>query len=373
MHTHPNCVAVDLEALTYNLHQISGLLKGHARVVGVVKSDAYGHGLVPVSRTLEKNKIHALGVAHVSEALELRKAGIGVPIMVLCGLSSREECDAVVENRFIPVIYDLNVARMLDQEGGRRHKQVPVHLKIDTGMGRLGISYTHVSEFLERLAGLKHLDLAGITSHLSTADEPGSLFVEDQRTRFEGAVSAARSTGLALEFNSMANSAGVVADPGLHFDLVRCGIMLYGGLPAPDFDSPVHLRSVMRFHARILQVRTLDHRSPVSYGRTYHTQGPCRVAVMSAGYGDGIPRRASNRGCVLIGGKRAPIIGNVCMNLTICNVSHVPSVKAGDEAVILGAQGQEEIRGDDIARWADTISYEVFCTIGRMNRREYGK
>ncbi|MCF8082110.1 MAG: alanine racemase [Deltaproteobacteria bacterium] len=371
MYAYPNRVTVDLGALIYNLNQIRGLLRAQTRVVGMVKSDAYGHGLLPVSRTLEKNDIYALGVAYVREALELRGAGIRVPIVVVCGLSTGEECSAVVAHGLTPVVYDLPMAERLDREGERRHQRVPVYVKIDTGMGRLGIRSAHVARFLDRLMHFKHLDVAGMTSHLSTADEPESRFVEHQRAHFEEAVSVGRSKGFALACNSMANSAGVVVDEGLHFDLIRCGIMLYGGLPAPDFVSPVPLRPVMRFKARILQVRTLDPQSPVSYGRTYYTRGPCTVAVISAGYGNGLPRQVSNRGYVLIGGKKAPIIGNICMNLTICDVTDMPAVRAGDEAVILGSQGGEEIRGEDIAKWAHTISYEVFCTIGQMNRREY--
>lgn len=371
MHRTPNRITVDLRALTENLRQITGLLNGQTQVVGVVKSDAYGHGLVPVSRILVQKGVSALGVAHVGEGLALRDAGIRIPVMVLCGLSTAEECVAAVRKGLIPVIYDLSVAEILNSAADRCRKQAPVYLKIDTGMGRLGIAHDHIGEFLDRLTTYTHLNVKGMTSHLSTADEPGSPFVGEQRSHFETALAVGRSKGFALKWNSMANSAGLVADGGVHFDSVRCGILLYGGFPSPDFACPVPLRSVMRFTARVLQVRRLDAGTPVSYGRTYYTPGERNVAVISAGYGDGIPRRLSNEGYVLIRGKKAPMIGRICMNLTVCDVTRIRGVRAGDEAVILGAQGEEMIRADDIARWADTISYEVFCTIGQMNQREY--
>ena len=177
--------------------------------------------------------------------------------------------------------------------------------------------------------------------------------------------------GLDLPLNNMANSGGIMCHERTHFNMVRPGIMLYGGLPSPDFISPVPLTPVMHFRAQVLQIRDLPGKTPISYGRTYHTEGPCRIAVVSAGYSDGLSRNLSNRGQVLIKGKKAAIIGAVCMNLTICDITGLKDVEPGDEVVFLGSQGGESIKGDDIAKSAGTISYEVFCSIGRKNIREY--
>jgi alanine racemase len=218
---------------------------------------------------------------------------------------------------------------------------------------------------------LKHLDLEALTSHLSSADERAGNFTEIQIKHFMKAIEAGRSMGLALPFNSLANSAGVMWHQQTHFEMVRPGIMLYGGLPSPDFISPVTLKTAMHFKGQVLQVRDLPDHTPISYGRTYYTEGPRRIAILSAGYGDGLPRSMSNRGNVLVRGKRVPIVGTICMNLSLCDITGLEDVKPGDEAVFLGSQGDEIITGDDIARWSGTVSYEVFCSIGHRNKKEY--
>jgi alanine racemase len=371
MQPHPNSVLIDLRALVYNLKQIRGLLRRGTRLAAVVKSDAYGHGLVPISRTLEKNGVDALAVAHLDEALELRDAGIRGDIILLSDLGTRESCEYVVEKGLTPVIYSLDTAERLNQAGRRRRKRIDVYLKVDTGMGRLGICHKDVAGAFDRFSGFDHLALIGLTSHLSTADDPDSDFVHAQRRRFERIVSMGRARELGLRWNNISNSAGTAVHQNLHFDMVRCGIMLYGGLPHPDFKSPVPLKPVMHFRARVLQLRVLEDRTPVSYGRTHYTEGDRQVAVISSGYGNGIPRRLSNRGVVLVEGKRVPIVGTICMNLTLCDVTDIPHVRVGDEVVMLGSQGTARITGDDMARWAETISYEVFCSIGQMNQKEY--
>ncbi|MBU0732610.1 MAG: alanine racemase [Proteobacteria bacterium] len=367
----PNRVIIDLSALVRNLHQVRNLVNRGARIMGVVKSDAYGHGLLEVGRTLEKNGVDCLGVAYLHEALDLRDGGIGLPIVILCGIRTREEAREVLEKRLIPVLYDLAVVETLSQESVKCGKRARIHLKVDTGMGRLGISHKDIGPFLQEIIGFKNLDIEALTSHLSAADEPGSRFSEEQARRFEKAISIGRSMGLDLPLNNMANSGGVMCHKKTHFDMVRTGIMLYGGLPSPDFISPAPLVPVMRFSSRVLQVRDLPDKTPISYGGTYHTQGRCRIAVVSAGYGDGLPRNLSNRGEVLIRGEKVPIVGTVCMNLTVCDITGLKEVEPGDEAVFLGSQGGEIIKVDDIARNAGTISYEIFCSVGRKNIREY--
>ncbi|MBW2008025.1 MAG: alanine racemase [Deltaproteobacteria bacterium] len=312
-----NKVLIDLGALSRNLEQVRG----------VVKSDAYGHGLVPVSKSLEAQGIDRLGVAWLSEALRLRQEGIGVPITLLGGIGTPEEAAQAVRLGLTPVLYDLSAAQMLASECAEQGRKVEVQIKVDTGMGRLGVSPTNLGSFLHDLGP----------------------FAE----------------------NSLANSAGVMGFPEAHMEVVRPGIMLYGGLPAPGFRAPVPLEPVMHFRGVVLQVRDLPAGACVSYGRTYRAAGPRKIAVLSAGYGDGLPRRMSNRGYVLINGRRAPIIGTICMNLTVCDITEAGPAMPGDEAVFLGRSGNEIITPDQLARWAETISYEILCSIGLRHHRTY--
>ncbi len=367
----PNRVSIHLSALIHNLRQTRSLLNESARIMGIVKSDAYGHGLLPVSETLEKCNVDCLGVAHLHEALQLRENGIKLPIVILCGIQTRDECREVVKKDLIPVIFDPEIAETLAQESVRLGKSTDIQLKVDTGMGRLGIASEEISLFIRRIIDLKGLELKGLMSHLSSADEIKGNFTDIQIKRFQKVINIGRQMGLELPSNNLANSAGIMCHKKSQFDLARPGIMLYGGLPSPDFKAPVHLKPVMHFRGMILQVRDLPDQTPVSYGRTYHTKGPCRVAILSAGYGDGLPRNMSNRGNVIISGRKVPVIGKICMNLTICDITGLDDVASGDEVIFLGTQGREMITGDDIARCVDTISYDIFCSMGQRNKKEY--
>jgi alanine racemase len=369
----PNKVSIHLPALVHNLNQVKKLIGPKTRIMGIVKSDAYGHGLIPVSRTLERSGIHSLGVAYVHEALELRKNGITIPINILCGIRSRQEAEACLNEGLQPIVFDLGMAEALSQEAERKKGLVKVSLKVDTGMGRLGIHHLEVGHFLKRLMEYKGLYIEGLASHLSSAHEASKNFTNDQIRYFQKAVDTGRSLGLDLPLNHLANSAGIMAYKDSHFNMVRPGIMLYGGLPSPDFNSPVSLKPVMTLKGTVLQIRDLPGSTPVSYDRTYHTKGPQQLAVTSAGYGDGLLRSVTNAGKALIGGERVNMVGAVCMNMIVCDITHVRDIVPGDEVVYLGAQRDEHILGDDIARWADTISYEVFCSIGQKADKEYSQ
>jgi alanine racemase len=371
MSNRPNHVEIDLSALVDNLNQVKQLVGPGTRIMGIVKSDAYGHGLIPVSRTLERHRIDCLGVAHLHEAMALRAEGIGLPIVILFGLQGSLEAEAAVEHDLTPVLFDLEAAEMLARLSREKNRTVGVHLKVDTGMGRLGIPHDDLAGPIRRILGLKGLCLKALFSHLSSADESCEDYTLIQIHRFRDAIETGRALGALLEHNSLANSAGIMRFPGAHFDMVRPGIMLYGGLPSAAFRCPVVLKPVMHYKARVLQVREMAADRPISYGRTYYTKGPRRVAVVSAGYGDGLPRAMAEQGQVMIEGKRSPVLGRMCMNLTICDVTTLGGVMPGQEVVFLGTQGNEALTGDEIAKWAGTISYEVFCALGPRNYREY--
>ena len=367
-----NRVIIDLSALVHNFAEVRSLVSPGTKVMGIVKSDAYGHGLIPVSRALEKHGVDSLGVAHLREAMDLRRSGITVPVVLLCGIRTKEEVRAAIEERLIPVVFDEEMAESAADECRRRGARISVFVKVDTGMGRLGISESELRKTLKKIADRKELTVEGLTSHLSCADEPTADFTEGQLSSFREAVLAGRAIGLELPMNTLANSAGIARYEDSHFHVVRPGILLYGGAAGPC-PKPLNLKPVMQFRGEILQVREIPCGRPISYGRTYYTQALQRIAVTSAGYGDGLLRSLSNRGKVLIKGRRANILGRVCMNMTVADVTGLEDVRAGDEVVYLGSQGESIITGDELAEWSQTISYEVFCSIGQRNTREYLK
>ena len=366
-----NHLTIDLSALAHNLNQVKTIVGENTRVMGVVKADAYGHGLVAVAKTLEKNRVHCLGVAHFHEAMELRNRGVSLPIVILCGIRTREEAEAVVHHRLSPTLFDLAVVEMLAEECVRKKTHTRAYIKVDTGMGRLGVLSSELVSFLQRVTRFKEIRIEGLTSHLSSADDAKPEFTENQIRSFRKAIEEGRTMGLDLSLNNLANSAGLMKFKNAHFDMVRPGIMLYGGLPSPDFNPPMPLKPVMRFSGEVIQVRDFPDHTPVSYGRTYYTRGSRRIAVLSAGYGEGLPRNLSNRGKVLIRGKKVPVTGRVCMNMTMVDVTGLGDVRTGDEAVFLGTQEGEKITADDLASWAGTISYEVLCSAGQRNPKEY--
>jgi alanine racemase len=371
MNISPNKVTIDLSALKENLTKIRELVDKKTKIMGVVKSDAYGHGLIPVARELEKNHIDALGVDYLSEAIKLRNAGVIIPVVIFLGIDTPQEAKQVADYNLIPLIYDINSARILSEEGKRSGRAVKVYLKIDTGMGRLGIDFRETGLFMQQLKGMKGIIIEGLFSHLSSADEKNSLFTNGQIKNFNKAISVSRKLGINLTMNSLANSAGIMRYKKAHFDIVRPGIILYGGLPCTDFVNPPSFEQVMAFCSSVIQVREVEHKTPISYGRTFYTDGARKIAIISAGYADGLSRSLSNKGNILIHGQKVRIIGRVCMNLTVADVTEINGVKKGDRVCFLGKQKGNAITSDDIARCAETISYEVLCSLGIRNNREY--
>ena len=371
MNISPNNVTIDLSALQDNLLTIRELVDKKTKIMGIVKSDAYGHGLIPVARELEKLHIDSLALDYLSEAIKLRTAGVKLPVVILLGIGTSQEAKKVADYNLTPIIYDLDSARMLSQEGKKGGRAVKVYLKIDTGMGRLGIDFRETGLFVNKLRQMKGIKIEGLFSHLSSADEQDTLFTKNQIKNFKEAISISRRNGVEFSMNSLANSAGIIRYKKAHFDIVRPGIVLYGGLPCPDFANPPPLRHVMTFCSRVMQVRTVEHGTPISYGRTFYTDGSRKIAIISAGYANGLSRSLNNRGSVLIHGQKARIIGRVCMNLTVADVTAIKGVKKGDRVCFLGKEKGNMITSDDIARWADTISYEVLCSLGSRNNREY--
>ena len=367
----PNCVTIDLSALARNFRRLRGLVPPAVKMMPIVKSDAYGHGMLEVSKALEECGVDFLGVANFSDAIELRRAGVRAPVAALSGLRTRDEAAAAAAGAVAPVLNDLDTARILSEECTGAGLECEYFVKVDTGMGRLGIPCEEVVPFMEIAGMLPRIKFLGIMSHLSTADESDEDFALLQIRRFEKAVERLRSIGVRGPLNSLSNSAALCRYRQADHGMVRTGIMLYGAKPAEGFRPPVDLEPVMSFRTEVVQVRDVREDAPVSYGRTYYTGGPRRLAVLSAGYGEGIPRSMSNRGRVLLSGRRVPQVGTICMDLTICDITGIENVKPGDEAVFIGSQGDSAITADEMARWSGCISYEILCSIGQRNKRTY--
>lgn len=357
-------VDIDLAALRHNFSEVRKRTGKNTRILGVVKSDAYGHGMIPVAKELVACGANFLGVSKFWEAQELRAHGIQAPILVLLGLEEQEMAEAI-ELDLRPTLFRLDHARRLSDLAVRRQTSLSVHLKVDTGMGRLGVPYEKVPSFLEEFLPLPGLKLEGVLSHFSSADEADKSYSELQIKRFRQILKLLADAGCTPSMAHIANSAGTLDLPHAHFQLVRPGITLYGSQPSNELNFPADLRPVMSFKSKVIQLKDLPSQHPIGYGCTFITQRPSKIATIPVGYDDGYARILSNRGQVLIGGRRAAVVGRVSMNMITVDVTDVPGVKEDDEVVLLGSQGEERISAEEIARLTNTISYEVYCSIGR--------
>ncbi len=362
---HRGAVAeIDRSALLHNLRTIQAT-SGHKPVIAVVKADAYGHGSVEVARTLVNQGADFLAVAFVEEAKQLRSAGIEAKVLILF---DQTDISAFFDLDLIPVIHDKGAAVAFSNEARKRNRALPVHIKVDTGMGRMGLGEGSAVADAVEIAGLEGLVLEGLLSHFSEADLADRSFAVHQLTRFrEIHAEIAKKTAGNL-IRHMANSAAVFCLPDAMLDAVRPGIALYGYLSA---DNSFGLEPVMKIKTQVLAVRNLPTGAPVSYGRTFVTKRESRIAVVSLGYADGYNRLFSNNAEMLVGGYRVPVVGRICMDLTMLDVTDAGRVSAGDEVVILGTQNGQVITATELSRRSGTIPYEVLTSLGSRSRREY--
>ncbi len=361
-------VEIDLAALRHNFREADRRLDGRTFIVGVVKSDAYGHGMVPVSREIVACGARFLAVSKYWEARELRASGIRVPVLVLLGLEP-EDVDEALHQDVRPVLFRLDHARMVHSAAMRAGRKAKVHVKVDTGMGRLGVPVDDLPAFIDETVMLDRLEIEGVISHFAVADESDKSYSDDQVKCFESVLQAFHQRGIEVQYAHISNSAGLLDLPHAHFQLVRPGIMLYGAQPSFELLRPADLKPVMTFKSRILQLKSLPAGRPVGYGRTYVTRVDSRVATIPVGYDDGYSRMLSNRGVVLIRGVRAPVVGRVSMNMITVDVTHIPNAEQDDEVVLLGRQGDDRITAEELADLCGTISYEIFCSIGKHHHK----
>jgi alanine racemase len=364
---------IDLAALERNLRLIRASLPPHIRYVAVVKADAYGHGLQQVAGRLMHAGADLFAVANLTEAAQLRELGPGWPILLLSPLLPDEDRFVAEYDVAVTVSTQDEVSR-LERAGKAARHAIPVHLKIDTGMGRLGVWHEEAPALARSIAASSHLRLAGVFTHFASPDDDAA-FTEEQRRRFLSALSACGLDAPPPEglFIHADNSAGLETMPGSSpFNAVRIGLLQFGILPHPgSFLAQVRTEPVFSFRTRVGIVKRLPAGTTVSYGRTRSLARDSAVAVLCAGYGDGIPRSVSNRASVLVHGVRCPVLGRVTMDQTVVDVTDVAGVASGDEAVLVGRQGADEISIGEFSRWADTIPWETLCSVTKRVPRVY--
>lgn len=358
----PHCqrawVEIDLNALAYNVRQIKSILSPRTALMAVVKADGYGHGAVVVAQTAIENGATWLAVATLAEGIELRQAEINVPILLLGAINSTEEINEIAKWQLQATICNPQQALIFSNS---LQTSLPVHLKLDTGMSRLGTNWQEALEFVSLVHQLPNLEIAGIYSHFATADERDPTIMNLQHQRFESAIAKIKAQGIMPNLLHIANSAATLQDPVFHYDLVRVGLAIYGLYPASHLQEKVDLKPVLQVKARVTQVKKISQGTGVSYGYKYICDRDTAIAVVGIGYADGVSRKLSNRLQAIIRGELVRQIGAITMDQMILDVSRIDNLQPGEIVTLLGQEGEHNITVDDWANILDTISWEIIC------------
>lgn len=355
-------VEIDTAALTHNVQQLKRLLSPQTELMAVVKADAYGHGACTVAQTACQAGASWLGVATIPEGIQLREAGIKAPILILGATNTPEQILSVAQWKLQPTLCTPQQALIFSETLSSTGQSCRVHVKLDTGMSRLGTNWQQAAEFVQMVQRLPHLQVASIYSHLATADSLNYTNMKQQQQRFEEALAAIKPLELRSHKLHLANSAATLTNPSLHYDMVRVGLAIYGLYPADHLKQVIDLQPVMQVKARVTQVKTIQPGTGVSYGHQFITSREMRLAVVGIGYADGVPRNLSNKMQVLIRGQAVPQVGAITMDQLMLDVSAIPDLQVGEVVTLLGQQGGIEIRADDWAAILGTISWEILCS-----------
>jgi alanine racemase len=358
---------IDLAALEHNVRVVKGLLKPETKFCAVVKADAYGHGAIEVAKVAVRAGADYLAVAILSEALELRTAGFTVPILVL-GHTPDLQARQVVAHAVEQTIFSLEAARALSEAAVELGTIAKVHIKVDTGMSRVGVPPAAVADFAATVAQMPGICIEGVFSHFATSDSTDKSYALKQLDCFEQVIQELKCRGLDIPLKHIANSAAILELPQTQFDMVRAGIILYGLWPSNEVKKTIELRPVMAFKSVVILVKEVPAGVGVSYGCIYVTQRPSRIATLPVGYADGWTRLLAGKASILIRGQRAPVIGRICMDQCMIDVTDIPDVQEGDEALLFGGN---ELPADEIADHLGTINYEVVCMVGKRVPRVY--
>lgn len=369
----PTRADIDLDNLAFNFHSVKNFVGDGLKYMAVVKADAYGHGSVPCAKRLEAEGVDWFGVALPEEGVELRRAGITKLILSLGGFWPGQE-HILFSHRLTPVIFQIENARRLNEAAEQRGSVINIHVKIDTGMGRIGVPAGSVESFVREMLQFKHLRVEGLMTHFAAADCPEEVdFTNGQISAFEKACRIFKEAGINPSYFDMANSPASIAYPRSHGNMVRLGGVLYGlgrdVLPS-GIDKP-ELRPVMSLYSKIAYLKHVPAGETLGYGRTFETRRESLIATVPIGYQDGYRRSLSNNGTVIVRGRPAPIVGRISMDWTIVDVTEIDSVAEGDEVILIGRSGESAILAEDLAAASDTISYEITCSIDRRVPRRY--
>ena len=362
---------IDMDAIAENFENMRKNLRAGTQMVAVMKTDGYGHGAVPIARMAEQyDYIWGFAVAAVSEAMELRQAGIRKPVMLL-GYAFEEDYEELAEHEIRPCVFTYEMAEAFARAAEKKGVCAPVHLAVDTGMSRIGVPYGEEGmELARRIDRLAHLNVEGVFTHFSRADETDKAFTKLQMDRFAVFCDALEASGMQF-IRHCSNSAGILEIPEANMDMVRAGISIYGVYPSDEVSrSYVKLRPAMELRSHIVHIKTIEPGTAVSYGGTFVAKRPMRVATVPVGYGDGYPRSLSGKGWVLIGGKRAPVLGRICMDQFMVDVTDIEA-KVLEEVVLLGRDGGDEITLEQIDALSGRFPYEFICDIGKRVPRVY--
>jgi alanine racemase len=364
----PTRIRIDLDALTHNLRA----LRAHAGVpvMAIIKANAYGHGLVPCGLHLQAQGVEQLGVAFLEEGVALRRAGVTVPILVMGGIFG-PQASALIAHDLEITVSSIAKLRQVEAAAEAAGKRAIVHLKIDTGMERIGVHSYHAGPFIEAAVASRWCTLKGVYSHLACADDPGSAMTAQQIARFLEACAHFERIGAPVPIRHLANSGGVLHYPDSHLDMVRPGIALYGELPDPAARATVALRPVLSLVSQVVYFKVVPAGQPVSYGATWAPRVDTRVVTIPIGYGDGWPRALSSKGEVLVRGRRQPMVGRVCMDQFMVDIGPGGTAYNEDEVVLIGAQDGQAIRCEDVATAAGTIPYEILVNLNTRIPRDY--
>ncbi len=355
----PTWTEVNLDAIAQNVRNIKKLIGEKKELMAVVKGNAYGNDIFEVSSVALKNGASRLAVARLEEGIFLREAGIVVPILIL-GLTLKQQVELLVLHSLTPTVSEYGMIEKLSELAFEKGKKVKVHIKIDTGMGRIGISPNNVLNFIKKINILKNVEIEGIFTHFSVADEKDKTYTEKQFSKFTEVLTILEKEGIIIPIKHVGNSAALLDLPHMWLDLVRPGISIYGLYPSREVQKSVKLIPAHTFKTRIVFLKELPAGEYISYGRTYATrQKRTVIASLPVGYADGYNRLLSNQGEVLVRGTRSPVIGRVCMDQTMIDVTNIPQAEIGDEVVLWGRQEQEEITIEEIADKIGTINYEI--------------
>ena len=367
---------IDLTAFRHNLQNLRKYLDPQTRIMAVVKADAYGHGAVPCARiAVESGAANYLGAGVIEEGIELRENGLNAPILIL-GSIFPDEAEDLVRHNLATILCTQPLAQALSKEAEKQDKTVSVHIKVDTGMNRLGISPENLPALLDQVRNLKNLKIEAVSTHFSSADDEDLSVTQAQLEEFQTALTILQKEGGHTPIVHCANTSALFKFPESHFNMVRPGLILYGVLPSPSLRPVIDqgenpFQPVMQWKSQIILLKPIAKNQPVSYSGSFTTQRDSLIATLPIGYADGLHRMLSNKMDVLIRGRRAPQVGNICMDMILIDVTDIPDVQAGDEVVIFGRQGDEMISVEELAVKGKTIPYEILCSVSKRVPRIY--